>query len=681
MRRLAAILAIGLLACNVQAQDSTFETNGYTYYVWTNTVSTNWTPTNTTYAEILVVAGGGGAGSRVASTGGGGAGGVRWTNFSITAGSNYSVTVGSGGAGGGADAVARGSNGAASVFGQVESTGGGGGGSATATSPNFNGQNGGSGGGGAAPSGDAASSPGSGSAGQGFDGGGKSFISVDERSGGGGGGAGGRGGNGSRNTPGAGGAGLNYSAWLAFANLGSNGVFAAGGRGGYYTTNVLAVVHGAPGTGNGGLGTANDEAANTRAGGNGGSGIVIVKAFPPGAARQLSPGYPTLASVTNSTAPLTWLAPAEGPTPSNYLVRVGASATNLPLIATTTNLTYTLDLLNQSTYGQMYWRIDAQAGGVTTTGTLASFVDAYQVASGPTKYVDKTNTTARSPYTSWAAAATSLTQAFGVAESGDTIVVGPGTYGEWGGPSGSNRYTIPSNLTVISRDGPAATRIHGRIYIRPVTTNYLAGFRFEGIDNSEFRYGILTCNNPSSALVVSNCWFIANTNSANENGVLIGAIHINISVTHCVSSRNISSGEASVIYSRVAARNCISFGDGSVIFSFSTASNCTVVGASASAFASTAASASLSIYAGSAANNTITNPMIRAAAYLTAIGWTTNMTGTNFPAVPYFSAYDNFDAFRPLGNSIIRKDGLGALPYKPVPTSRTAHRIRTGGTQ
>jgi hypothetical protein len=72
---------------------------------------------------------------------------------------------------------------------------------------------------------------------------------------------------------------------------------------------------------------------------------------------------------------------------------------------------------------------------------------------------------------------------------------------------------------------------------------------------------------------------------------------------------------------------------------------------------------------------TFTNPLFRASAYYTNTSWTAANTGTNFPMPPY----DLLDAFRPLGNSPLRKEGLGALPYKPIPTPRAAHRIRTGG--
>ena len=73
------------------------------------TASGNWTaPTGVTQVEYLVVAGGGGGGGSGpsgGSSGGGGAGGFRTgTGFSVTAGTNYAITVGAGGTGGGGTA-------------------------------------------------------------------------------------------------------------------------------------------------------------------------------------------------------------------------------------------------------------------------------------------------------------------------------------------------------------------------------------------------------------------------------------------------------------------------------------------------------------------------------------------------------------------------------------------------
>ena len=82
--------------------------------------------------ELLVVGGGGGGGCGVAGGGGGGGQVYHSTTFSVTGGMTYSVTVGAGGAGGtnGGSSVGRwhGENGGDSVFGAITCLGGGGGG-------------------------------------------------------------------------------------------------------------------------------------------------------------------------------------------------------------------------------------------------------------------------------------------------------------------------------------------------------------------------------------------------------------------------------------------------------------------------------------------------------------------------------------------------------------------------
>lgn len=116
--------------------------------IQTFTASTTWTcPTGVTEIEYLIVAGGGGGGTYA---GGGGAGGFRTgTGLSVTAGTDYTITVGGGGAGGAPGVSNRGTSGSNSVFGtspnDITSAGGGGGGGET---PTVDGLDGGSGGGG-----------------------------------------------------------------------------------------------------------------------------------------------------------------------------------------------------------------------------------------------------------------------------------------------------------------------------------------------------------------------------------------------------------------------------------------------------------------------------------------------------------------------------------------------------
>ena len=240
--------------------------------------------------DFLVIAGGGGGGSWVAS--GGGAGGYRNSyltetsggggsseaNLSFNIGTVYTVTVGAGGTGGEfnvSDNATSGSNSLISGTGitTITSTGGGKGRGFNGT---VNGVSGGSGGG-ARPLG----TGGSGTANQGFAGG----NGAAESAAGGGGGAGavgqaapsnsqgGNGGNGlassitgSSVTRAGGGAGS--------ANGGTAGTGGTGGGGNGSTTgNGVA---GTANTGSGGGATVNDTSPNIF-GGNGGSGVVILR--------------------------------------------------------------------------------------------------------------------------------------------------------------------------------------------------------------------------------------------------------------------------------------------------------------------------------------------------------------------------------------------------------------------
>ena len=233
--------------------------------------------------DVLLVAGGGGGGAD--NSGGGGAGGmVIQTGVSVSA-QGYTITIGGGGSGayessgdGGPYAV-NGSNTTALGY---TATGGGRGGSAGGA----NGNSGGSGGGGSGEN--ANGTGGAGTSGQGNAGG-------DHNSGGGGGG-GGKGATGQRgnirgtNQGGLGGAGSqnNYE-------TGSNQYYAAGGNGGnengdYDTaaavngiggrtnnSNSSRATNGSNGTGSGGGAATHDTSADSPAGGDGGSGVVVIR--------------------------------------------------------------------------------------------------------------------------------------------------------------------------------------------------------------------------------------------------------------------------------------------------------------------------------------------------------------------------------------------------------------------
>jgi hypothetical protein len=244
---------------------------------FTTTGTTSWTaPVDVTQVEILVVAGGGGsggAGLRTSMTntsawaGGGGGGGVIYNSqYPVTPGQTYTVTVGAGGA---VD-----TNGNNSVFGNLTAVGGGAGGDSSNGSIGDPGSAGGSGGGGG---GDITTAGGAGTAGQGFAGG--AGLDPSPESGGGGGGAGGVG---SAGATGAGGNGLQ------FGISGTPTYYAGGGGGGAGTQTKSTNIGGLGGGGNGTTQpytvatTATAGTANTGGGGGGGpttggSGIVIVR--------------------------------------------------------------------------------------------------------------------------------------------------------------------------------------------------------------------------------------------------------------------------------------------------------------------------------------------------------------------------------------------------------------------
>jgi hypothetical protein len=274
--------------------DSTVTSGGYTYHVFTS--SGNLVVTGSRAAQALIIAGGGGGGGTgVNGGGGGGAGGVVLGSAITLTAQTYSIIVGAGGAHGGV-----GSDGGNSSFpGETVAIGGGGGGTFAGA-----GRSGGSGGGGGRDSG--TSSGGAGTSGQGNSGG--AAIGVSCASGGGGGGAGQVGQQGGTDcgsfTAGMsdGGDGTStYSAWGVATSTGvdvsGTRYYAGGGGGAYESSSAAGQADGGLGGGGrgasgytsghaGGTGVANTgsgggagqhRAGITNDGGNGGTGIVIVR--------------------------------------------------------------------------------------------------------------------------------------------------------------------------------------------------------------------------------------------------------------------------------------------------------------------------------------------------------------------------------------------------------------------
>ncbi|MEJ6573802.1 MAG: hypothetical protein QNL78_01575 [Actinomycetes bacterium] len=171
-------------------------------------------PNSVTSVDYLVVGGGGGGGS-----GGGGGGGVlQGTSYSVTAGTNYNVTVGSGGTGGsGSGSGTNATNGGSSTFATITTLGGGSG-----SQGNQVAGSGSSGGGGRYDCTDVNSCPGAGTDGQGFKGGTSSFAGYGGAGGGGGASEVGKSGNISH-IAGAGGNGISSSVTGTLNNYGGGG--------------------------------------------------------------------------------------------------------------------------------------------------------------------------------------------------------------------------------------------------------------------------------------------------------------------------------------------------------------------------------------------------------------------------------------------------------------------------
>lgn len=238
--------------------------------------------------DYLVVGGGGGGGNATGNnwgSGGGGGGGGFLTAFSysVTPGTSYTVTVGGGGSGATTGSSGNGTSGGNSSFGSITAIGGGYGASA-----NLIAGSGGSGGGQGYYQGGA----GSGTTGQGNNGG---TNGGNTPSSGGGGGAGAAGSNGTGSLGGVGGIGLQSGL------SGTTTYYAGGGGGGFYNANLSAAsggqggggaggqpstsvsnpgvqgTNGLGGGGGGGSGAASLGASAAGAGANGGSGVVIIR--------------------------------------------------------------------------------------------------------------------------------------------------------------------------------------------------------------------------------------------------------------------------------------------------------------------------------------------------------------------------------------------------------------------
>jgi hypothetical protein len=398
---------------------------GYVVHTFTNSDTFgNATATN---VNVLVVAGGGGGGCVGTTGGGGGAGGVtNNTAYAVVADSNYTVTVGAGGLGGkigtGGRNATSGSN---SVFGAITALGGGNGAGNTQNAGTGSGVVG-SGGGGAYPG--SGGARGTGTPGQGKDGGAGQTASLYGQGGGGGAGSDGQGGSGSYG--GTGGDGLYFAAFSSWGDTNNPGYFGGGGGGSYRVGVTAGGLGGKGGGGQGGYAVGLAGQANTGGGGgggdtgvnvtagDGGSGIVIVR-------------YP----YDSGSLFVTVAAPANG-----QIFLSGSSVTATVSVAS----------------GTAPYSVTFYTNGVSAWSTNNTSATLFSIPLGPLPVGTYTNyATVTDSATPTAATAFSSTNTFTVDGTPPTLAGSAIVDNKGGGPVG--RYTPVTYTVTFSEDMDAST--------------------------------------------------------------------------------------------------------------------------------------------------------------------------------------------------------------------------------
>ncbi len=181
---------------------------------------------------------------------------------------------------------------------------------------------------------------------------------------------------------------------------------------------------------------------------------------------------------------------------------------------------------------------------IPPTALLTALVAVWPVLA-ETRYVNATNPSPASPYTSWATAATNIQDAVDVAQAGETVLVTNGTYATGGRAIHglmTNRVAVDKPLVLCSVNGPQFTIIQGRQV--PGTTNgngaircvyltngaSLSGFtlmkgatRSAGDSLNEQGGGGVFCN--VRTVVVSNCLVVGNAGASSGGGGLGGTFY------------------------------------------------------------------------------------------------------------------------------------------------------------
>jgi hypothetical protein len=428
----AAAAPIGNSPCTTAVTNtatSAVVSSGANCYLIFKSGTNTWTvPAGVSSMSILVIAGGGAGGSG-AWGGGGGAGGVVYdSNYPVTSGSSYSISIGAGGTAGTATlqiATNESSNGSDTWFNSnstLVAKGGGAGASyawGQSAGARCNGKAGGSGGG-ATECTDGSTNPGGATiqtlpAGAdnvyGNTGGSTPSASYSSGAGGGGAGAVGSPSTGS-NSPGKGGNGVNnFSTWLSaistamsdvanWSSATSTGYIAGGGGGAASSSQVTggfggggtggvspynSTINGSPGvanTGSGGGGASYN--GNSGTGGSGGSGLIVIRfapadttapTFPSADAFNVAENSTSVASITTSESATITIFGGEDQAKFS-ISRLTDSSTALSFTSAP-NFEAPTDVGANNTYVVVFRAVDgsSNAGYETVTVTVTDVVD------------------------------------------------------------------------------------------------------------------------------------------------------------------------------------------------------------------------------------------------------------------------------------------------------------------